>query len=136
MYAFENRFTTDFLGNYHSYKKSACNKKCVFQWDLQLLFETFFWILHISWDKPKKLWFLWFFDDFTMKIKFAPIFTIIFVINASKYINIRSPKKIGHTPFSEVRPLFVSNFAYKKFCDEPKNCIFILLFLLKICKIS
>ena len=85
-------------------------------WNIsQLLFETFFWILHISWDKPKKPWILWFFDDFTMKIKFAPIFTIIFVISASRYINIRSPKKIGHTIGSSPKYSFFhmcTNFSF------------------------
>ena len=45
-----------------------------------------------------------FFMVFFVKFKFAQIFTIIFVISASKYISIRSPKTIGLTPFSEVYP--------------------------------
>ena len=39
-----------------------------------------------------------------MKIKFAPNFTIIFVISASKYIIIRSPRTIELIPFPEVYP--------------------------------
>ena len=49
--------------------------------------------------------FMGFFMVFIIKFKFAPIFTIIFVISASKYISIRSPETIGLTPFSEVHPL-------------------------------
>ena len=41
---------------------------------------------------------------FIIKFKFAPIFTIIFVISALKYISIRSPKTIGLAPFSEIYP--------------------------------
>ena len=101
--------------------KNACNKQCVCWWDLQLLCETFFWILHISWDKPKKPIFLWFFYDFTMKIKFAPIFTIIFVISASKYINIQSLKKIGHTSFSEIHPKWLLFVCFMLLLFQGRN---------------
>ena len=40
----------------------------------------------------------------TLKIKFASIFIIIFVISASKYVGIVSFKSIGGKCFSEVRP--------------------------------
>ena len=85
-------------------RKNASNKKYVSRCDLQLLFETFSKNLHIGWNKLKKRWFLWFFHDLTMKIAESPIFTIIFVISASKYINIRSVKKIVGLPLSEVHP--------------------------------
>jgi len=39
-----------------------------------------------------------------MKIKFAPIFTIIFIISTSKYVRNQSLKKIGGMFFSEVYP--------------------------------
>ena len=47
---------------------NTCRKKCVSRWGLELLFETFCEILHISWDKRKKPWFRWFFYGFIMKI--------------------------------------------------------------------
>jgi len=48
-----------------------------------------------------------FFIVFTIKIKFAPTFTIIFVISASKYVNIHSFKKNGSNRFSELYPKIV-----------------------------
>ena len=45
-----------------------------------------------------------FFIGFTMKIKFAPIFTIIFVISASKYICLRNFKNIRGNCFLKLHP--------------------------------
>ena len=41
---------------------------------------------------------------FIIKFKFAPIFTMIFVISASKYVSIRSSKENGNQTFSELYP--------------------------------
>ena len=42
--------------------------------------------------------------DFTMIIKFAGTFTMIFVISASKYVSIQNFNKIGSEHFSELNP--------------------------------
>ena len=49
-----------------------------------------------------------FFMGFTMNIKFAPIFTMIFTINTSKYVCIRSFKENGGLGFSEAHWIFLS----------------------------
>ena len=41
---------------------------------------------------------------FAMEIKFGSIFTIIFVISASKYVSVRSLKKIRGPTLSVVQP--------------------------------
>ena len=43
---------------------------------------------------------------FTMKIGLSAIFTIIFVISASKYVHIESSKEIGEFIYSELHPIF------------------------------
>ena len=43
---------------------------------------------------------------FITKFKFAPIFTMIFVIGASKYVGIRSSEGIGGQTYSELYPNF------------------------------
>ena len=40
----------------------------------------------------------------TMKIKFSGIFTVIFVISASKYVSTRNFNKIEGMHFSELHP--------------------------------
>ena len=42
---------------------------------------------------------------FIIKFKFAPIFTMIFVISASKYVSIRSSKGIEGQTYSELYPI-------------------------------
>jgi len=49
---------------------------------------------------------------FTIKIKFAPTFIIIFVISALKYVSIHSFKKNGGNRFSELYP-FQSSITQK-----------------------
>ena len=39
-----------------------------------------------------------------IKFKFAPIFTMIFVISALKYVSIRSSKEIGGQTYPELYP--------------------------------
>jgi len=45
-----------------------------------------------------------FFTVFTKKIKFAPSFTIFFIVNTSKYVSIHNFKKNGGNRFSEFYP--------------------------------
>jgi len=52
----------------------------------------------------KNMIFMSFSYSFYYKIKFAPTFTIIFVISASKYVSIHSFKKNGGNRFSELHP--------------------------------
>ena len=78
--------------------------KCALRWDLQLFFEIFLEIPIIYENKWKKPWFYRFFMVFIIKFKFAPIFTMIFIISASKYVSIRSSKKCGGQTFSELHP--------------------------------
>ena len=61
---------------------------------------------------------------FIIKFKFAPIFTMIFVISASKYVNIRSSKGIGGQTYSEIYPkIFEQNlqFSFKLTFDCLKD---------------
>jgi len=53
---------------------------------------------------PKNVNFWRFFMVFIIKMKVAPIFTIIFVITTLKYVSTRSLKKIRGMGFSEVYP--------------------------------
>ena len=93
-------------------EKNVLNTKDVFFYALQFLFEIFFkiYIIYIIYrNKWKKPLFYGFFMVFIIKFKFAPIFTMLFVISASKYVNIRSSKVIGGQNYSELYPIIVYN---------------------------
>ena len=47
---------------------------------------------------------IWVFLWLSSKFKFTPIFTMIFVISASKYVSIRSYKEIGGQTYSKLYP--------------------------------
>ena len=64
--------------------------------------KYFFFQINIYWHSMKKLVKNMFFSILTLKIKFASIFIIIFVMSASKYVDIVSFKLIGVECFSEV----------------------------------
>jgi len=58
-----------------------------------------------------------FFIVFTIKIKFAPTFTIIFVISASKYVSIHNFERNGCNHFSKFYPNFLHRVVKRKdFC--------------------
>ena len=73
-------------------KKFLQQKMCILMRFTTLIWNIFL-ILHISWDKPKKTMIFMGFWWFHYETKFAPIFTVIFVISASKYINIQKPEE-------------------------------------------
>ena len=45
--------------------------------------------------------------DLTLKMLYAPVFMVLFVIGKSKYVGVRSFKAIGGVSLLEVRPLSV-----------------------------
>ena len=56
---------------------------------------------------------------FIIKLKFAPIFTMLFVISASKYVSIRSSKENRGQTFSELHPNNEKEIDYKHVVSIP-----------------
>ena len=95
---------TNFLGKYH-FQKKRFKTKNVYLDEVYNFFKKYFAkFCELAEINAKKHDFDSFFCGFSMKIDQSPIFTIIFVISASKYINIVSFKLIGGTTFSELYP--------------------------------
>ena len=91
-------------------EKIAHNKKYISGWGLQIIFGIFFEILHIGWDKRQKPWFSWGFYGFYHENRLVGNFLYNIRISASKYVNMRSSKKIREFTYSELHPNLFINF--------------------------
>ena len=120
VFKFDIKCITNFLKNYQSQKKMHVTKNVYLDEVCKLYlahFAKYFILVEINANNHD----FYGFYGFTMKIEQSAIFTITFIISASKYVKMGSLMKIGRFTYSKLHPLQVFAFVFLKIPFFSKN---------------